>query len=308
MMKEIIYSIKSPYREPMEIAGYRFGGDEKTIAIVGALRGNEIQQMYACGQLIHELRKLETMGKLDTKMGILIIPCGNSYSMNIGKRFWTMDNTDINRMFPGYELGETTQRIADGIFSKIKDFKYGIQFASFYQTGNFIPHVKMMNTGFADTELMKNFGFKYAILRNPRPYDTTTLNYNWQIWETQAFSVYAGDTDTINENQCRESVAAVLRFMKSLKIIDASTGLGYNTEIVEEQSVSQIRTETGGIFLSTVHAGDMVTDGQELGRIINALDGETESIIRSDCSGVVYFEFNRPLINQNMICYKIIRN
>ena len=35
--------------------------------------------------------------------------------MNIGKRFWSADNTDINRMFPGYNLGETTQRIAAGV-------------------------------------------------------------------------------------------------------------------------------------------------------------------------------------------------
>ncbi len=53
----------------------------------------------------------------------------------IKKRFWSIDNTDINRMFPGYDKGETTQRIAAGIFEKIKDYKYGIQFASFYIPG-----------------------------------------------------------------------------------------------------------------------------------------------------------------------------
>lgn len=41
--------------------------------------------------------------------------------MNIKKRFWPTDNTDINRMFPGYDLGETTQRIAAGVFEVIKD-------------------------------------------------------------------------------------------------------------------------------------------------------------------------------------------
>lgn len=56
----------------------------------------------------------------------------NHFSMNIGKRFWPSDNTDINRMFPGYKEGETTQRIADGVFENIKDYSYGIQFASFY--------------------------------------------------------------------------------------------------------------------------------------------------------------------------------
>ena len=33
---------------------------------------------------------------------ILIIPSVNHSSMNISKRFWATDNTDINRMFPGY--------------------------------------------------------------------------------------------------------------------------------------------------------------------------------------------------------------
>lgn len=50
------------------------------------------------------------------------MPCVNYYSMNIGKRFWSMDNTDINRMFLGYDLGETTQRIADGVFKQLQGY------------------------------------------------------------------------------------------------------------------------------------------------------------------------------------------
>lgn len=46
MKKEILYSLKGIYRENFEIEGYRFGGGEKSACIVGALRGNEIQQLY----------------------------------------------------------------------------------------------------------------------------------------------------------------------------------------------------------------------------------------------------------------------
>lgn len=31
---------------------------------------------------------------------------------------------------------------------------------------------------------------RYVVMRKPEPIDTTTLNYNWQVWETNAFSVY----------------------------------------------------------------------------------------------------------------------
>ena len=90
-----------------------------------------------------------------------------------GIRFWS---------FPA-----SIQRIADGVFRVISAYRFGIQFTSFYMPGEFMPHVRMMDSGLEDTELAKQFGMPYVVLRKVRPYDTTTLNYNWQIWETQAF-------------------------------------------------------------------------------------------------------------------------
>ena len=58
MKKEIIYTLKGLYREDFNIEGYRFGGDDRSACIVGALRGNEIQQLYICSQLIKVLNKL----------------------------------------------------------------------------------------------------------------------------------------------------------------------------------------------------------------------------------------------------------
>ena len=46
MEKKLIYELKSLYRDDLRIHGYHFGGENETIAIVGALRGNEIQQLY----------------------------------------------------------------------------------------------------------------------------------------------------------------------------------------------------------------------------------------------------------------------
>ena len=135
MKKKVLFSLKSPYREQLDIVGFKFGHGKKSLAIVGAMRGNEVQQMYVCSRMVQELKKLESKGRIAEDTEILVVPCVNYYSMNIGKRFWAMDNTDINRMFPGYNLGETTQRIADGLFSKLRGYEYGIQLASFYQPG-----------------------------------------------------------------------------------------------------------------------------------------------------------------------------
>lgn len=124
----------------------------------------------------------------------MVIPCVNYYGMNIGKRFWPVDNTDINRKFPGMDYGDTTERIAAGVLSAIRDYSYGIQFASFYMTGEFVPHVRMMETGYQNASLANLFGMPYVVVRKPRPIDTKTLNYNWQNEMTAAFSVYTNKT------------------------------------------------------------------------------------------------------------------
>ena len=106
MREEVLFTLDTPYRQPLSVKGWRFGNPErKSLAVVGALRGNEIQQMYICSQLIRALETLEEEGKLAPDCGVLVIPCANQFSMNVGRRFWAADNTDINRMFPGYDGG-----------------------------------------------------------------------------------------------------------------------------------------------------------------------------------------------------------
>lgn len=188
MDKKIIYEMTGLYRDNFRVTGYEFGEGEKTVCIVGSTRGNEIQQLYCCSKLIKKFKQLESEGRIKKGKKILIIPCINPSSMNIQKRFWPTDNTDINRMFPGYDLGETTQRIADGVFKEINDYQFGIQFTSFYMPGNFVPHIRMMDEGFSKVETASQFGLPYVVIRKVRPYDTATLNYNWQVWDTQAFS------------------------------------------------------------------------------------------------------------------------
>lgn len=87
MKKKVLFSMKSPYREQLDVIGFRFGHGKKSAAIVGAMRGNEVQQMYVCSRMVQELKKLEAKGRIAEDCEIMVIPCVNYYSMNIGKRF-----------------------------------------------------------------------------------------------------------------------------------------------------------------------------------------------------------------------------
>lgn len=62
MNKEIIYSMNTAYRGEYEIQGFSYGSGEKTACIVGAMRGNEFQQLYISSLLAKKLSELEARG------------------------------------------------------------------------------------------------------------------------------------------------------------------------------------------------------------------------------------------------------
>ena len=158
MKESIIYQMSHVYRDDFRVRAFTFGEGEKALCIVGNMRGNEYQQIFLCSRVIQRLKKLEAEGRFVPGQQVMVIPSVNPNSMNINKHFWSIDNTDIDRMFPGYNLGETTQRIANGVFEVVNKYRSGVQFTSSYMPGEFQPHVRMMHTGFENVKKAEDFG------------------------------------------------------------------------------------------------------------------------------------------------------
>lgn len=308
MNKRIIYEIKGMYRDDFRVTGYEFGEGDKSVCIVGNSRGNEIQQIYCCSQLVKKMKQLEEEGRIKDGHKILIIPSINPYSVNIQKRFWSTDNTDINRMFPGYDLGETTQRIADGVFREIKDYKYGIQFTSFYMPGDFVPHVRYMKEGFTQKEEAEKFGLKYIVERTVRPYDTATLNYNWQVWDTIAFSLYTNTTSRISAKGAGQAVLSVMNFMANNGIIKYAAIGEKNIRTVDDKELISVRTAKSGFYEPLVKAGDRVEAGTPLANIINSYEGDVLETLFSPIDGTIFFIHSDPLTYANTAVIKILRD
>lgn len=306
MKKVVIYEMKGLYRDDFRVTGYEFGEGEEAVCIVGSMRGNEVQQLYCCSQLVRKLKQAEAEGRLADGHKILVIPCANPYSMNTQKRFWPVDNTDINRMFPGFYLGETTQRIADGIFKVISKYRFGIQFTSFYMPGEFMPHVRMMSTGFEQEENAKQFGMPYVVLRQVRPYDTTTLNYNWQIWETQAFSMYTNTTTRVDKRSAKDAIRGILNFMHKQGMLEYHGHDGYLSQVVRDVDMISVRTAGAGLFDPLVEVGAEVEQGQTLARIIDAYEGEVVEELTAPVDGVVFFMHGEPLTYSNTAVFKLV--
>ncbi|GHU59201.1 hypothetical protein AGMMS49975_26520 [Clostridia bacterium] len=311
MRRETLFAVNTIYREHDNIDGMYFGAGERALAIVGALRGNEVQQLYICGQLVKILSVYEEHGLLNDE--ILVIPSINSFSMNVGKRFWAVDNSDINRMFPGYDKGETTQRVAARLFECIRGYKYGIQFTSFYMPGNFAPHARILDTGYHDTDLADLFGLPYVMVSSPKPVDTGTLNYNWQVFGTKAFSVYSKETKNIHHDSAMQAIDATLNFMASVGvlknklggILDGYTPVSAPLHFKEDELVN-VMSSKGGIFIPKKFAGDKAAKWEVLAEVLDPYTGELKEEIVSPTVGQIFFSYNSNLISGHETSFRLI--
>lgn len=303
--KEIV-TLQSTYREDMKVKGFQFGKGDKAACIVGSFRGNEIQQMYICSRLVQALRDLENSGAICVGKQILVIPNANPYSMNVGQKFFGMEESDINRMFPGNEKGETTSRIAAALFKEIADYSYGIQFSSFSIAGEFAPHVRMMKTGYQNTSLANLFGLPYVVVKKPAPIDTQTLNYNWQTEMTAAFLVYTNKTFEIDDKSARQAVAAVLRFLTRMGILRYESHSGYISHVIMEEDLTNVYTECAGIFKGLTELGEAVRYGQPMAQIMDPMEGSIRQMILAPTDGIVFFTHKEALVTQYDMVYRLI--
>ena len=210
-------------------------------------------------------------------------------------------------MFPGNPEGPATSRLAYALMEELKQYSYGIQFPSYYMRGRFIPHVRMMKTGYESTNLANLFGLPFVMLNEPRAFDKGTLNYNWQMSGTEAFSLYSGGTGRINEEYAEVATSAVLRFLSRMGIIRYNSIGGHISTLMDEEEMVTIKSDAAGFFKRLINVNREVRRGDILAEIIDPMDGHILSQVHSPVDGIIFYMQDAPLIYQNVILVKMIK-
>lgn len=301
-----IVTLESPNRAPLRIEGFLFGEKNTkgpSVAIVGAMSGDHINQLYVASALVEYLRIKEEEGKIIGK--ILVVPAVNAYALNMGEKNWPLDKTDINTMFPGYDQGETTQRIAGRLFETLKGYDYGIILEGRRDQGMCVPYVKLIQSGYEDIESVKDLGIGFVHYRPHEPVETVMLQYNWQLWETKAFSIVFGKNGSIDQETSDEVHMGLVRFLSKRGMLNFTVFEGRMSNIIDPNRITILKASRAGIFISNVRCGAHVQKGEAIGKIIDALSGAKREKLLSPCEGIVTCQYSHPLIFQNSIAFRI---
>lgn len=181
-----------------------------------------------------------------------------------------------------------------------------------------------MDTGYQSNEEGLDFGLPYLMIRKPHPYDTTTLNFNWQVWDTCTFSVYSRTTDFIDESSAELAAESILRFLakrgmlrskvpESVLRFLAEKGMlgweipeGSKTKFVKEEELINIHNKKGGILIRYHHPADFVRAGNLLAEIIDPYTTEVREKICAPTDGTLFFAHHAQLIAGHSIVYRLI--
>ena len=155
-------------------------------------------------------------------------------------------------------------------------------------------------------DTIKQFGLPYIVLRMPKPYDTTTLNYNWQIWETDAYSLYTTTTEQIDEESSRNMISSILRFMSNNGMIVYPLEGKQNSKVFRDEELISVRPRTSGTFRNKTTVGQLVKKGEILAWILDTCEGNILEELKAPVDGKIFFQFSDPLVYANTAAIKIL--
>lgn len=301
----------APLRAPFEIPYHDIGVElgDTSVALVGGVHGNELNGTFVLSRLASFLRRLAA-GELEGQRllkRVLIIPAVNVFGMNNAIRRWPFDGTDLNRMFPGYDAGETTQRIAHAVLEATRLAAYRIDVHSSNVDFEEMPQVRLYEPTTQEREAARHLGLAAVIERRPDKVFTTTLGHGWRSYGGVNLVVQVGRAGTLQLGHCATLFRGMVEFLAHVGAIDR-VELAEADHDVHEFSARQtcpLVSEWSGLFVSSLRVGDWIKARDPVGRVFDPFTGEEKQVIHAPESGLLSGIRRQPLLFQGDLIARI---
>jgi hypothetical protein len=302
MTTPTLLQMTAPLREDFAIPYHDFGPAlaRPRLALVAGLHGNELNGIFVLSRLADCLRRIADGHQRDQRLSgrIIVVPAVNVLGVNTRSRRWPFDKTDINRMFPGYDLGETTQRVADAVLRVTRPAHYRIDLHSSNADFEEVPQVRLYEPSQDERATAMLFGLPAVIERTTDSVFTTTLGHAWHTGGGENFVIQAGCAGDLQLGHCERVFRALMAFLHH-------TGIVAGIELAPEDETSDyfplghtfsLISDHAGLFVSPVQAGAWLQAGDLIGHVYDGFAGESRAEIRAPVGGLLSGIRRQPLL------------
>lgn len=310
-MKRNLLCMTAPVREGFDIPSHEIGpaATHPAVALVAGLHGDEINGIFILSRLADFLNSVEAGAYSELRLvkRVLIIPAVNVLGVNLRTRTWPFDKTDINRMFPGSTIGETTQRIAYAVLEATKRAEFRIDLHTASTDFEEVPQVRLYGPSDEERQTARLFGLPAIMERSMSPVFTTTLMHSWKVWPGQSFLLRVGQAGTVQLDHCQRVFRSLVSFLGRIGVLE-----GVRIAVEDEEtccfdkpSAFRVFAEKAGTFVSDRQVGRWVHAGQELGYIYDSLDGNVIEKVVAPVAGLLTGIRRHPLLFEGDLIVRV---
>ncbi len=226
MSIETLVRMTAPVRDAFDIP-YHDLGDRSApprIALVAGLHGNELNGIFVLSRLAAFLTEVAGGARpmLRLRERVVVIPAVNVLGVNTRRRVWPFDGTDLNRMFPGYDGGETTQRIAHAVFAVTAPARYRVDLHSSNLEFEELPQVRLYDPNEEERRTARLFGLPAIIERPGNTIFSATLGHAWREAGGANFVIQAGQAGELQLGHCERVFRGLIAFLDRIGVVEGA--------------------------------------------------------------------------------------
>ena len=312
MTRRVLLHMTAPLREDFDISFHDIGEEygPPRVALVAGLHGDELNGVFVLSRLAAFLQGVAEGQHpgLQLRQQAIIIPAVNILGLNTLNRHWPFDNTDINRMFPGYDAGETTQRIAHAVLEVTRPAHFRVDLHSAPLDFEELPQVRLYDPTEDERSLARLFGLPAVIERPTNTIFTVTIGHAWKAYGGANFVLRAGYAGNLQLPHCAQLFRALVVFLQRTGILRGAPTVEESEEDVHYfgvEQVARIVAETAGLFISGLQVGRWLQAGDLIGHVFNGFDGQLRAEVKTPVSGLLSGIRRQPLLFEGDLIARI---
>jgi hypothetical protein len=302
----------APSREDFDLPYHDLGPAEQApqLALVAGVHGNELNGVFVLARLANFLQRVAAGERAGAGLlgRVLIVPAVNVLGVNVRTRTWPFDGTDVNRMFPGYDGGETTQRIAAAVLELTAAARWRIDLHSSNVDFEELPHVRLYDPDDDERLAARWLGLPAVVERHANQTFGATLASAWRARGGGGLIVQAGYAGSLQSQHCERLFRALIDFLEHAGLL-----IGVRLAEPEEEvhgfgprHVFPLISEHAGWFVSRLEVGQWLQAGDLVGYVYDGFSGDLRTEVHAPVSGLLSGIRRQPLLCEGDLLARLL--